>query len=441
MKAKKGLIPQKIKNWGKHLPEAILANLFFLFPSRRIKLIGVTGTDGKTTVSFLIYHLLSAAGKKAGLVSTVMAKIGGEEIATGLHVTSPHPWKLQQFLKRMVKEKIEYGVLETTSHGLDQYRFWGCHFLVGVLTNITHEHYDYHGNYRGYLLAKAKLIKKAKIAVLNKDDSSFSFLSQIRRGRPIVSYGIEKRAFFGAEEIRLGRRWTRFKIREKGEIKGEVVSPLLGEFNVANILAAVAAVRSLGVEYQVILPALKNFPGVPGRMEFIPNKQEITVVIDFAHTPNALEKVLRFLRSRLPREGRLIVVFGAAGERDASKRKPMGMIAAREADLIVLTSEDPRGEKPEEIVRQIAAGCRQLGVKRLGLRRASEVKAKKLNRGYFVVINRQEAINFAIRRLAQKKDVVVICGKGHERSMCFGTTEYPWSEHEAVRIALREKRR
>jgi UDP-N-acetylmuramoyl-L-alanyl-D-glutamate--2,6-diaminopimelate ligase len=190
---------------------------------------------------------------------------------------------------------------------------------------------------------------------------------------------------------------------------------------------------------EAIVTGLKNFPGVIGRLEFIPNKKKLKIIIDFAHTPNALRHVLKSLREILPRGGRLITVFGSAGLRDKEKRPLMGKAAAELADIAVLTSEDPRTENPWEIIKEIGRGCLAGGMARRGKRRYAEVKNKRINKVYFTVVNRQEAINFAIRKLARQRDIVVICGKGHEKSMCFGKTEYPWSEHEAVRIALRER--
>jgi len=438
MKPIKNIIPQKIKNTFKHLPLAVLANLAFAAPGRRMELVGITGTDGKTTVTFLIHHLLNSSGRPAGLVSTVTAKIGDKEIATGFHVTSPNPWKLQQLLKKMKRAKLPLAVLEVTSHGLDQHRFWGCRFKVGVLTNITNEALDYHGNFKNYVQAKGKLFAASTTSILNRDDPSFETLKKMAK-KTVVTYGLKNKADFRARSIRLGRKETLFKVEEKGKLVQEIRSPLLGKFNVYNQLAAIAACRSLGVSHQAIAQAIRTFPGIIGRMEFIKNKKGFRVIIDFAHTTNGIEKTLGYLKTILPRGGRLIAVFGAAGERDFEKRGPMGQEAAKASNVLVLTAEDPRSEDPKKIITAIARGSLKGGMKRSSLRKSAEVKAKKKNKVYFVVPNRQEAINFAIRKLAQPRDIVVLLGKGHERSMCFGTTEYPWSEHQAVKIALKER--
>jgi len=435
------LIPQSVKNYGKHLPTAVLANLLYFFPSRKLQLVGVTGTDGKTTTSWLIYHLLTQAGSKTGLVSTVSAKIGQEEVPTGFHVTSPSPLKLQKFLRQMISAQVKQAVLEVTSHGLDQFRFWGCRFQVGVLTNITHEHLDYHHTFARYLLAKAKLLQKSQKVVLNRDDPSYGRLKKLLKKKTIISYGLGKggrKADFMAKKIRLGRRGTQF-VLETGQKEFLVASPLLGEFNIYNQLAAIAAVTALGVKTEKAVRFLSTFGGVKGRMEAIPNKKGVRVFIDFAHTPNGLENALATLRAIIPRRKKLIVVFGCAGLRDQKKRPIMGEIAARLSDYAVLTAEDPRTEDVREIIRQIAQGCKKRGWRKLAKRKVSRTATRR-EKGFFVIPNRQEAINFAVRKLARKGDFVVICGKGHEQSMCFGKTEYPWSEHQAVRVALRWRR-
>lgn len=396
----RALIPQGAVNYLKHLPLAFLALLFYRFPSRKLKVIGVTGTDGKTTTVSLIYHILKEAGLSVAMVSTVSAKIGEEEIDTGFHVTAPDPWLLQKLLKKMVERQINYAVLEVTSHGLDQFRLLGISFEVGVLTNITHEHLDYHKTFQNYLEAKAKLLLKAKMAILNKDDESYPVLeSRIKNKKgKVFSYGIRGEADFTPGS---------FPFKTK----------LPGRYNQSNCLAAIATSAALGVPEKVIKDAVASFGGVEGRMEEIKEGQNYRVIVDFAHTPNALEQVLGALRGDLKSGSRLMVVFGSAGLRDQEKRPMMGKIAGRMADLIILTAEDPRTERAEDICEEIAAGCRAAGVEPN------------------IIPDRGKAIRFAIGK-AKKDDIIVICGKGHEKTMCFGKQEYPWSDHEAVRKAL-----
>ena len=402
-------IPQKIINFGKHLLTAVSASIYFNFPSKKLKVIGVTGTDGKTTTVHLIYHILHQAGLRVAMVSTVLAKIGDKEIDTGFHVTTPNPWNLQKFLKMMVDKGIEYAVLEVTSHGLDQFRLWGIDFEIGVLTNVTHEHLDYHKTYENYLSTKAKLLQKAKIAIINKDDESYDLLnSKLKtQNSKLITYGIKNEADFTPKKF-------------------DFKTSLPGEYNQYNCLAAIAATSQLGISVEKIKKAILTFKGVVGRMEKIEEGQDFKVIIDFAHTPNALEQVLKFLKSIKSGKSKLIVVFGCAGLRDSDKRPIMGEIACRLADLVVLTAEDPRTEDVNDIFDQIAGGCEGIG--------GVEGKA------YYKIPDRQEAINFAIQKLAKKGDTVVICGKGHEKSMCFGHTEYPWSDQEAAKKALKERR-
>lgn len=430
---------QLVKNYFKHLPVAFFANIFYLFPSFRLELIGITGTDGKTTTASLIYYLLERSGVRVGLVSSVGVKLPDEEFPLDFHVTSPPSWKLQRFLKMMVRKKIKYAVLEVTSHALDQFRFFGCHFKIGVLTNVTHEHLDYHGSFEKYLQAKLKLLRSSQVAVINKDDPSFSRIHQALKGKRVITYSLKQRADYRAKKVSFDKKEVSYELWVKGRKIANIHSRLLGEFNIYNQLAAVATLSQLGFSPKAVIGGLEKFPGVVGRLEFIPNKKRLKVVIDFAHTPNALESALGALRKVLPRGGRLIAVFGSAGLRDREKRPLMGEVAAKFADVAVLTSEDPRTEDPWQIIREISKGCQAGGMKWLGKRRHKEVKSKKRNKVYFTIVNRQEAINFAIRKLARINDIVVLCGKGHEKSMCFGKTEYPWSEHEAVRIALKEK--
>jgi len=396
-------LPQKAVNYFKHLPSAFLALLFYQFPSKRLKVIGVTGTDGKTTTVNLIYNVLKESGLSVSMISTVSALIKDKEIDTGFHVTAPGAWQLQKLLRRMVREGIKYVVLEVTSHGLDQFRVLGISYEVGVMTNVTYEHLDYHKTYESYLRTKAKLFEKSKVAVLNKDDRSYGFLSSKFKvqSSKFVTYGIKNEADFTPKTFP-------FK------------TSLPGEYNQYNCLAAITATKALGVKEETIRKAVAEFEGVIGRMEEVGEGQNFRAIVDFAHTPNALEQALKTLKKDLKKDSRLIVVFGAAGLRDREKRPMMGKIAGTYADFSVVTAEDPRTEKVEDICRQIAQGCREVGGK------------------FKIIYNRQEAINYAIEKLAKIGDIVVVCGKGHEKSMCYGTKEYPWSDQEAVRKALQE---
>jgi UDP-N-acetylmuramoyl-L-alanyl-D-glutamate--2,6-diaminopimelate ligase len=409
---------------------AWLAAAWHGYPGRKLRVIGVTGTDGKTTTVRLIAEILRAAGYRVGWIHTVSACIGGQEIETGLHTTTPDALDVQRYLARMVDECIPYAVIEATSHGLAQHRVTGCEFDVAVVTNITHEHLDYHRTYDQYRAAKAQLFEQvgtsyrkpgvAKVCVLNADDSSYDFLERFCT-KHSYSYGIHHPSDVEGFDIHASTSGLSFKISTPTGAFA-VQSPLVGLFNAYNILAAVTATMSQGVPFEAMQHGISVVKGVTGRMERIELGQDFTVIVDFAHTPNALENALQTVRTLT--QGKVIVVFGCAGLRDRAKRPRMGEIAGRLADDIVLTAEDPRTEDVNDIIEEIVAGCEQAGC-REGV-------------DFWRVPDRGEAIASAINR-AQPGDLVIVTGKGHERSMCFGTTEHPWSDHEAVMGALRAR--
>lgn len=371
---------QKTKNIY-HFIQAFLAACFFQFPSKRLIVIGVTGTDGKTTTVNMIYHILKSAGKKVSMISSVSAQIGTKSFDTGFHVSTPSPIHIQRYLKEAKDAGSEYFVLEATSHGLDQNRLAFVDFAVGVLTNITHEHLDYHKTHQNYRDAKLKLFKNVKFSIINADDNSYDYVKNHVNGK-VVAYS-----------------------KREGD-----------DYNLSNSQAAIEAAVVLGIKRSEAEKALKTFPGVKGRMEEVKTGQPFKVIIDFAHTPNGLENALKVLSSHLTVNGsRLIAVFGSAGERDKAKRSMMGKAANKYADLIILTSEDPRSEDPTDIANEIANG----------------IKVKK----YEIVTDRQEAIESAVEK-AKSGDVVAIFGKGHEKSMDIEGKEYPWDEFEAVKRAL-----
>jgi UDP-N-acetylmuramoyl-L-alanyl-D-glutamate--2,6-diaminopimelate ligase len=410
---------------------AHLAAAWHGFPSRKLRLIGVTGTDGKTTTVNLVWSVLRAAGHTAGLISSVNALIGGEQYDTGLHTTTPDALEVQGYLARMVQAGAEYGVLETTSHGLAQRRVTGCEFDVAAVTNITHEHLDFHGSFEEYREAKAGLFRGlassfrkpgvAKVAVLNADDpSSFSYLRDIPSDVQLT-YGASSAADVRAVETELSGTGTKFTaVTPQGQFP--VQTRLPGPFNVYNALAAVTVALSQGIAIRDIQEGIQAVERVTGRMEPVDLGQPFQALIDFAHTPNSLRNALEAARGLT--RGRVIVVFGSAGLRDREKRPLMGEIAAGLADRVVITAEDPRTEDLEQIMGQIAAGCEEAG-RREGV-------------DYWSIGDRGEAIQFAID-IAEDGDLVLVTGKGHEKSMCFGTTEYPWSDHAAVRQALRKR--
>jgi UDP-N-acetylmuramoyl-L-alanyl-D-glutamate--2,6-diaminopimelate ligase len=409
---------------------ARLAAAWYGHPGRKMTVIGVTGTDGKTTTVNLLRSIMVSAGFKTGMVSTVNALIGDTYQDTGLHVTTPDALQLQSLLAQMAQVDTEVAILETTSHGLVQHRVTGAEFDVAVVTNITPEHLDVHGTWEQYCADKARLLHALstawrkpgvpKVAVLNADDASYARLLPI----PVdarCSYGLEQDADVTAGDIRTTERGMSFTVRAS-QSAFELCTPLVERYNVYNVLAAASVALALGVPIPVIQDGVAALKGVTGRMERLDEGQDFAAIVDFAHTPAALDSALRALRPQT--SGQLIVVFGCAGLRDVYKREKMGRVAGQLADVTVITAEDPRTEDLDAIIEQIAQGCEAAG--------ALE------GRDYYRVPDRSEAIAFAVR-LARVGDIVVAAGKGHEQSMCFGTTEYPWSDRQAMRAALLER--
>lgn len=444
---------------------AWLSAAWYDHPSRSFALVGITGTDGKTTTANLLFSILRAAGRRAGLISTVSAVIGDRTYDTGLHTTTPDAPDIQRYLAQMREAGIEIAVLETTSHGLAQHRVTGCAFDIAVVTNITHEHLDFHGSYEAYRAAKAILFRALsepqpgsakkpgfpdlpRTAVLNRDDGSFAFLAQMPAER-VITYRIQ-RGSGGAGEQRAGGA-------KAGTLSGDILhltamnlshmpagaefdvactasayhpvtvapfhltTPLVGDFNISNILAAAGAALALGIEPEAIRAGVAALAGVAGRMERIDRGQSFTALVDFAHTPNALARALETLRSLLPQAGRVIAVFGSAGLRDRQKRRLMGEVAAAWADYTVITAEDPRTEDLAAIMAETAEAMRGAG--------------RVEGQDFIRIPDRQRAILHAVQQ-ARMGDGVICCGKGHEQSMCFGTIEHPWRDQDALRWAL-----
>lgn len=399
-----------------HLQQALIANLINGFPSRGLKVIGVTGTDGKTTTANLIYHILHEAGEKAAIVSTVGAVIDGVKFDLAFHVTTPGRFAVQSYIKKAKKAGVKYIVLEVTSHALDQHRISGIHVDIGVVTNITREHLDYHKSYDNYVKAKAKLLKKAKIAVVNKDDHSYLLLKKKELHNyhnKIVTYGMKKDSDMNPHI---------FSFQTK----------LLGQFNKYNCLAAITVLQQLHVSDTAIRKGLMSFKPPLGRQEVVYNK-DFMVINDFAHTPNSFSVILP--EARRLTSNRLIHVFGSAAKRDKFKRPEMGKFSAKYSDIIVLTSEDPRDEPIESINNDILAGIK--GFEVIPDMRNLDVtfSIQKGKKYVFVIPDRNEAIRYAIS-ITKKGDVVLLTGKGHEKSINYGKGEEPWDETESAKKAI-----
>lgn len=409
-----------------------IAASFYDWPGRKLTVIGVTGTDGKTTTTNLIYQILLAAGKKVGMISTVNAVIGDEVLDTGFHVTTPDAHDVQRYLAQMVDARLTHVVLETTSHGWSQYRVDACEFDIGVVTNITHEHMDEHGNYESYRAAKARLFTNLektsekphgnpRLGVINRDDlKSFDFLSDFIKVRKL-NYGLGEEADVRAVDVEYSPSGIHFTAKSK-DFAIPVSSKLVGAYNVSNCLAALTAmVYGLRINPEIAAHGIAALEGIPGRMERIDIGQNFTAIVDFAHTPNALRVALDAARTMTDK--RVIAVFGSAGLRDKEKRRMMAEVSAELADLTVLTAEDPRTESLDGILEEMAAGARSTGG------REGET--------FWRVPDRGEAIKFALT-LAHPGDIVLSCGKGHEQSMCFGAREHLWDDRTAMQAALSE---
>ena len=407
---------------------ADLACTFYGQPAQQLCTIGVTGTDGKTTTSNLISTLLDAAGKRNGLMTTANFKISGQEWQNSTRQSTLEALDIQQFLRRLLDEGATHAVIEATSHGLELQRVRGCAFDIGVVTNITHEHLDFHKTLENYRRAKARLFEMLEpardkglhvspVAILNQDDVSYEILKPYCRV-PILSYGIDTPATVRAVDLRLDAEQTRFRVLlPTGEI--EIVTHLVGRFNISNCLAAISVAYSLGISPTLIAETLATVQGVTGRMERIDEGQPFTVIVDYAHTPDSLEKVLSILRPLT--SGKLMAVFGSAGERDRQKRPIMGKIAAQKADFFVITDEDPRDEDRLRILQEIAEGARSLG--------------KREGEDFLCIADRREAIAAAFAR-ANKGDTILLAGKGHEQSIIIGTTKVPWDDRRVAREQL-----
>ena len=404
-----------------------LAGAWHGFPSRKLVIIGVTGTDGKTTTCQLLHSIFKcAADIRAGAISTISADFGDESAATGFHVTTPGAPQIQSYLARMVEAGLTHCILEMTSHGLAQGRLQGVDIDVAVMTNVMHEHLDYHGSWENYRGAKAimfHMLRRAerkpgvnKTAVINADDPSAEYFAEIAADRA-VTYGVDKPATFRAAQSRYRPGGASFQVgRQRIDMR------LPGDFNISNALAAISAARELGFDWEIIRRGIAAVESIPGRMESIDEGQDFMAMVDFAHTPNALERALQAGRRMLQPGKRLIAVFGSAGLRDVTKRRLMAGTAAKLADMTILTAEDPRTESLDDILAMMAEGCRAQG----GVD----------GRTFITVPDRGEAIYLACQ-MARAGDLVMACGKGHEQSMCFGRVEHPWDDREAMRSALR----
>jgi UDP-N-acetylmuramoyl-L-alanyl-D-glutamate--2,6-diaminopimelate ligase len=420
---------------------AQFAAAFYRDPSRELGLIGVTGTKGKTTTSFLIEAIL-AQRAQTGLIGTVDLKVGPRRWRNPAHQTTPESLDVQRLLREMVDAGVEWAILETSSHALATYRVDRCAYDIAVITNVTHEHLDFHGTYEEYLEAKATLFdrlapagSKAAVheriapsaaraggsprgAVINRDDPGAATILGRAKGAPELTYGLSEGSHVRAVNVESGDAGLTFTLRTPwGHCP--VRTPLLGRFNVYNALAAAGACLLAGLPPEAIAAGLASFAGVPGRVQRIDRGQPFLVVVDFAHNADSLDQILTLLRGVT--KGRIIALFGSGGERDLAKRPAMGAVCARLADFGIFADEDPRGEDPLAILHQIAAGAIAEGWRE--------------GRDYVCVPDRQGAIDLAFA-LARPGDAVLLAGKGHENSIIYADRTIPWDEAAEARRAL-----
>jgi UDP-N-acetylmuramoyl-L-alanyl-D-glutamate--2,6-diaminopimelate ligase len=413
---------KRVEPFG-HLLEAVFFNVINGFPGRDLKVIGVTGTNGKTTTSFMIQRMLHEAGFKVGLMTTVAYGVGADIKPQIAHMTTVSVPLLMKRLKYMRSQGADWLVLEVTSHALAQNRVWGVPFSLAVMTNVTHEHLDYHGTFERYLAAKVKLFKLARrnraglrTGVVNADDPNAKAFTAAAPHS--LTYGLAA-GELQAAQIKADGEGSQFvaKVKDR-ELKLSVRLP--GEFNIANALAAAGAGVVLGLTDQQIEQGIAALEGVEGRMETVDAGQDFSVIVDFAHTPDSFEKLLPAVKKVT--KGKLIVVFGSAGRRDEAKRPIQGQLAGQFADLVIITEEDDRDVDGVEIMKQIAAGAT----------RAGKVRDKDLH----LIHDRAQAIEFAVKQ-AQKGDTVLLLGKGHEKTIERADGEHPWNELEVARAALK----
>ena len=423
-KVVKTLIPttlfKKVEPAG-HLLEAVLANVRYGFPARKMRIIGVTGTNGKTTTSFMIQRLLHESGINVALTTTVAYGMGSDIIPQVEHITTAQAGILQRRLKSFSDAGVEWVVVETSSHALAQHRVWGIPYEIGVMTNITHEHLDYHGTFKNYVEAKRRLFKIAnkhglRFGVVNaQDPSAKKFAKTVANA---TTYGIET-GELSARNVKLDSDHSTYTAKIDGD-SYDIRVNIPGEFNVSNSLAAIAVGRKLGLTEKQIEKGIAALKGVEGRMNIIDEGQKFKVIVDFASTPDGFEKFFESVRPLT--KGKLIAVFGSAGRRDESKRSQQGNIAGKFADVVIATEEDDRDIDGNEILKEIAAGAKKAG--------------KKEGKDLFLILNREEAIGFAMTQATGPHDVVVLLGKGHELTIERADGVYPWNEAEVARAAL-----
>jgi len=399
---------------------AHVANAFYGYPSKELKLIGVTGTNGKTSVTYLLKSILEHANKKVGLIGTNQNMIGDKVVESSF--TTPESPELQQLLREMLQSGVEYVVMEVSSHALEQMRVGGCAFETAVFTNLTHDHLDYHHDMETYYLEKRKLFDMCKTAVINTDDAYGKRLAG-EAECPYITYSAEADSIGGkganaivAKDIKLSARGVNFSVAY-GETQTAMRLGMLGRFSVYNAMSAIGAAIQLGFTTEDAQKGLIIAKGVKGRAEMVGINKDYSVIIDYAHTPDGLKNIISSVREFAP--GRIVVLFGCGGDRDPSKRVSMGETAGELADFCIVTSDNPRTEDPAVIISEILPGVERSGCE------------------YIAIENRRAAIRYALEH-AHTGDTIVLAGKGHETYQIIGTAKYDFDEREIVRDIMKE---
>lgn len=402
-----GLDKQIIVKDSRAVFSPICAN-FFGNPADKLKLIGLTGTNGKTTTTFLIKQILENVGKKVGLIGTVQNMIC-DEIYPAKY-TTPDPYELQKLFSKMVEAGCEYVVMEVSSQALAQGRVNGLRFKIGAFTNLTQDHLDYHKTWENYFDSKKILFKNCDIAVTNADDKNGLEIIKDLEFEKVVTYAVDKNdATYVAKNVKFKSSGVEYEL--VGDFIGRCSCPIPGRFSVYNSLCAASCALALGIRFDDVLSAISKSNGVKGRIEVVPTGRDFTIIIDYAHSPDGLENIITSLKEIA--QGRVVTLFGCGGDRDKTKRPKMGRIAAELSDFCIVTSDNPRSENPSQIIKDILVGM------------------QNIKTPYEVVENRKEAIAYAIKN-AQPKDIILLAGKGHETYQILPTGTIHFDEREAV---------
>lgn len=392
---------------------AHMASRFYGEPEKKLKLIGVTGTNGKTTVTYLVKTILEQAGKKVGLIGTNQNMIG--DVAIASQHTTPESADLYAILDEMVQAHVEYVVMEVSSHALELHRVEGCRFEVAVFTNLTQDHLDFHGDMESYYAAKRKLFDMCECAVMNLDDEYGRRLAK-EVSCPVTTYAIDQQATLRAQDIKISARGVTFAVRSSGQ-SVPVRLGIPGRFSVYNALAAMGAALSLGMGMDAVTKGLVIAKGVKGRAEVVNTGRDYTVLIDYAHTPDGLNNIISTVREFA--RGRVVTLFGCGGDRDRTKRPLMGEMAGRLSDFCIVTTDNPRSEKPLDIIGDILKGI------------------EKTECEYVVIENRREAIAYALKN-ARPDDVIILAGKGHETYQILADRTIEFDERKIVGDILKQ---